>query len=69
MYIWLIVALIFLCIGIFMIDILLKAFKIEKCYLLFTDFIAWLTLIGEHLDHLKNFKNKKDNSGEKINYV
>lgn len=67
-YIWLIAALIPLFIGIFLMDTLLKIFKVEKYYLLFTDFMTWLTMIGEHLKHLKT-KNKKEDSGEQINYV
>lgn len=67
-YIWLIAALIPIFIGIFLMDALLKVFKVEKYYLLFTDFMAWLGMISEHLKHLKT-KKKKEDTGEQTNYV
>jgi len=72
-YIWLIAAMIPLFIGIIMIDILLKAFKVEKPYLLMVDFSAWCTLISRHLEYLKiqriqKIQNNSNNTGD-INYV
>ena len=46
----------FLFIGVIIIDILLRIFKVDKYYLLITDISAWCTMISEHL---KDIKNKK----------
>ena len=67
-YAWMLAALIPLSIGIIMIDILLKLFKVEKVYLLMTDFTAWCSLISEHLKNTKN-SNNKNNIGETTHYV
>ena len=56
-YIWLIAAMIPLFIGIIMIDMMLMAFKVERVYLLLTDFNAWCVLISEHLKNRKNLNN------------
>lgn len=66
MYVWLIAAMIPLFVGIFMFDILLRIFKIDKYYLLITDITAWFTMLSEHL---KSLNTKKDTTGETTNYV
>lgn len=52
----LIIGFAFLFIGVIIIDILLRIFKVDKYYLLITDISAWCTMISEHLEDIKNKK-------------